>query len=133
MKRRNIMLVALCLLAAPSAAPAQDWAQAKRVEVDLANFKYTPNRIVLRHGQPYVLHFVNQAHGGHNFVARTFFESAHVERADGSKVAAGEVDLDGGESLDVRLVAPASAGIFPVRCSHFMHEAFGMKGQIEVQ
>ncbi|WP_116090131.1 cupredoxin domain-containing protein [Sphingomonas crusticola] len=123
----------LLALATPTITSAQDWGRSKRIEIDLANFKYTPNRILLRHGEPYVLHFVNRASGGHDFAAKTFFAAARISPADSRKVAAGRVQLAGGESADVRVVAPAAGAIYEVHCSHFMHETFGMKGEIVVQ
>jgi uncharacterized cupredoxin-like copper-binding protein len=126
------MLAGLALvLALPTAAHAQD---GKWIEIGLANFKFVPSHIVLHAGQPYVFHLVNQAKGGHNFVAPEFFRAARVETADRVKITGGEIDLGGGESTTVRLIAPRPAGtIYKVRCSHFMHEAFGMKGDIVVQ
>ena len=130
---KNLVTFALLVLAPITAASAQDWRKAKRIEIDLANFKYTPSRIVLRHGQPYVLHLVNRASGGHDFAAKPFFSAAQVNAADRAKLSGGKVQLSGGESADIRLVAPTAAAIFEVHCSHFMHDTFGMKGEIAVQ
>lgn len=130
---KRLIPFAALTLGLPAAAPAQDWAHAKRVEIAMANFNYTPNRILLNHGEAYVLHFVNRAKDGHNFVAPAFFSSARINPADSKKVFAGEVELDGGQGVDVRIVAPAAGAVYPVHCSHFMHKAFGMKGQIVVR
>ena len=124
---------ALLALSPITGASAQDWSKAKRIDIDLANFKYTPSRIVLRHGQPYVLHFANRASGGHDFAAKSFFASAQVKASDRAYLSGGKVQLAGGESRDVRLVAPTAAAVFEAHCSHFMHETFGMKGEIAVQ
>lgn len=128
------MVVAGAMLLCAAAAPAQDmgWSDAPRVEVDLANFKFVPATITLHHGQRYVLHLVNQASGGHDFVAREFFAAATIDPADRAKIAKGEVELDGGDSADIRVAAPTAPGSYPVHCSHFMHAAFGMKGTIVV-
>ena len=119
-------------LALPAAASAQNWKMAKRIDIDVSDFKYTPNRIVLRHGQPYILHFVNRARGGHDFTAKSFFSAAQINPGDRAKAYRGKVQLSGGQSADIRLVAPAVA-IYEVHCSHFMHDTFGMKGVIAVQ
>lgn len=126
------MIGAAMLFAA--AAPAQDagWSDAARVEIGLANFKFVPATITLHHGQRYVLHLVNQASGGHDFVAREFFAAATIAPADRAKIAKGEIELDGGDSADIRVTAPAAPGRYSVHCSHFMHAAFGMKGTIVV-
>ena len=111
-------------------APAQT--APERVEIDLSNFRFTPATITLRHGQAYVLHFVNTAKGGHDFAAKAFFDAATVAPEDRAAVAKGEIELRGGQSADVRLTAPA-AGTYEAHCSHFMHSTFGMTGKIVVQ
>lgn len=116
------VLLAL-LLIAPAALSAQEPA----VEVQLSNFKFTPNRINLHSGQSVTLHLVNTAHGGHNFAAPEFFAAAsHVS----GPVSHGSVDVAGGRSVDVTLT-PAR-GTYRLRCTHTMHTAFGMTGSIVV-
>jgi uncharacterized cupredoxin-like copper-binding protein len=121
-------------LFAVGAAPIQDasWSDTSRIEVALANFKFVPSTITLHHGQRYVLHLANQASGGHDFVAPEFFAAASVAPEDRDKVTKGEIELGGGDSVDIRLTAPAAPGSYKLRCSHFMHAAFGMKGTIVV-
>jgi len=128
---KSFLLSAAALFAlASSQAPAQG--AAERVEIDLSNFKFTPDAITLQHGLPYVLHFVNQAKGGHDFEARAFFDAASVAPEDRAAVAKGKVERGGGQSVDVRLTAPA-AGTYEAHCTHFMHSTFGMTGKIVVQ
>jgi len=133
--RTGLSMVAMAIaLAAPAAAAsAPDWSKATRIDIAMANFNYTPSRIVLRHGEAYVLHFTNAAKGGHDFTAKSFFSAAHVVGTDAARTLSGTVALHGGESRDIRLVAPAIVGIYQVHCSHFLHESFGMKGEIVVQ
>lgn len=119
--------LALLVLAAPAAAQSPE-----RIEIDLSNFKFTPSTITLRHGQPYVLHFVNTAKGGHDFSAKAFFDAASMEARDRARVARGEVDVRGGQTADVRLTAP-TPGTYDMHCSHFMHSTFGMTGKIVVE
>jgi len=132
--RKTTLFLASCLLLASTSGSAQtpDWAHARRVDINLANFKFTPATITLRHGQPYVLHFVNLSSGGHNFVARQFFAAAAIAPQNDAVVKSGAVALHGGETADVRLVAPA-AGTYEAHCSHFMHSTFGMTGSVVVQ
>ena len=101
------------------------------VEIDVSNFKFVPATIALQHNRAYVLHFVNENGGGHNFVARTFFAVATVAPEDRRLVTNGAVDLSDRETLDVHLVAPA-AGRYEAHCSHFMHSTFGMTAAIVV-
>jgi uncharacterized cupredoxin-like copper-binding protein len=125
------ILSAVALLAL-AGAPALAQSSAQQVEIDLSNFKFTPDSITLQHGQPYVLHFVNQAKGRHDFEAGAFFDAASIAPADRAVVAKGKVELRGGQAVDVHLTAPA-AGTYEAHCTHFMHSTFGMTGKIVVQ
>lgn len=103
----------------------------QRVEIEMSSFKYTPSTITLKHGQSYVLHVVNRSDGGHDFVAKAFFAAAQVAPEDRRLIGKGEVELQGGAAVDIRLTAPAP-GRYEVHCSHFMHSTFGMKAEIVV-
>jgi len=119
----------LALLGAQSAssqAPAV-------VNVQLANFKFTPKDIVLNHGQPYVLRLTNVSDGGHDFVAESFFDAASVAPADRRLVAEGGVEVPSGQTLEIHLTAPAAAGSYKLKCSHTFHKTFGMSGMIVVR
>lgn len=120
------LLMALVLGAIPTAAFAQP---ATPVTITLSSFKFDPATIRLRHGQHYVLRLTNSAGGGHNFSAPAFFAAARVTA--GAPVRKGTVDVDGGTTVTIDLIAPA-AGSYPVRCTHFLHTGFGMKGVIIV-
>lgn len=125
--------VVAILLGAGIAQAAQvppSWEAAKKVDVVLSDFDYSPKALQLQQGQAYRLHFVNQGSGGHNFSAPDFFASARLDPADAAAITKGKIEVPEGESRDVRLV-PA-AGSYKVRCAHFMHSAFGMKGSITV-
>jgi uncharacterized cupredoxin-like copper-binding protein len=122
-----LALAALC----PSGTRAQLPA-AQTVTVELSSFKFTPSVLTLQHGTRYRLHLVNRAKGGHDFEARAFFENSTVAPQDQGKIERGKVDLGGGDIVDIRLV-PNVAGSYRLRCTHFMHGAFGMKGTIVVQ
>jgi plastocyanin len=128
--RRSILFSALLAAFAGGAATAQTAPQTFTVE--MSNFKFNPSTLTLTRGHSYVLHFVNGASGGHDFVAKEFFASATIAPEDRGKLKNGEVELSGGESADVHLVAN-SPGTYKSHCSHFMHSSFGMKGQIIVQ
>ena len=128
--RRSILFSALLAAFAGGAAAAQTAPQALTVE--MSNFKFNPSTLTLVHGRSYVLHFVNSASGGHDFVAKEFFASAAIAPEDRNKLKNGEVELSGGESADIHLVAN-TPGTYKSHCSHFMHSSFGMTGQIIVQ
>lgn len=121
---------ACALLLAPALVTAQP--APRTVEITLSSFKYTPPEVTLEHGRPYVLHFVNSANGGHDFVAKEFFAAGTLSDADRKRLGDGEIELKGGASADVSFVAPAP-GRYPFHCSHFMHSTFGMKGALLVR
>jgi uncharacterized cupredoxin-like copper-binding protein len=129
---RSLFLTALAALAlaAPSAAQP-NWGQPARVTVSLSSFKFAPQTIRLRAGQPVILHLQNTGSGGHDFSAPAFFKAAAVRPQDAGKVEGGSVDVGGRESVDVALVP--RAGTYPLRCTHAFHTMFGMKGSIVVQ
>jgi plastocyanin len=124
-------LLALAVLAA---APASVQAQAPQpvtVSIIMENFKFEPNILQLRAGVPTVLHLTNNASGGHNFTAPEFFASARIAPASQALVHNGVVEVPKHSSVDV-VVTPA-AGQYPLKCSHTLHAAFGMKGTITVR
>ncbi len=127
--KRGLLLAMLGVASmAPAATP--DWQQAELVQVTLSNFAFTPAALHLRKGQAYRLHFVNAGSGGHNFSAPEFFKAAQVDPGDAGTLHDGTVDLEKGEAKDVRLVP--TAGSYKIKCTHFMHTTFGMKGSIDV-
>ena len=119
-------LALLALLALPTVTAAQP--AARTIEISLSNFDFTPSTIRLRAGEPIVLHLVNTAHGGHNFAAPEFFAAAS---GVSGPVTSGKVELHGNQTVDIRLT-PAR-GHYHLRCTHTMHTAFGMSGEIEVE
>lgn len=121
-------LLAVAVAAAPS-GPSRD--QVMQVDVVLSNFAFTPATLRLHHGQAYVLRFINRGSGGHNFAAPEFFAAARIDPASVDALSKSRIELKKGEIRDVRLV-PA-AGTYKVKCTHFMHTAFGMKGSISVE
>jgi len=114
------------LLALPAAAAAQP--AARTVEVQLSNFDFAPNAIRLRAGEPIVLRLINSGRGGHNFAAAEFFTAAS---GVSGPVSEGKVEVAGHSSAEIRLT-PAR-GRYRLRCTHLMHTAFGMAGEIVVE
>jgi plastocyanin len=102
------------------------------IEVHLANFKYSPQPIVMEAGKAYELRLVNDAGGGHNFAAKSFFASARLDPRDRALIRDGKIEVGGDQTRTVRFTAPA-AGTYDVKCTHFLHQSFGMKGSIIVR
>lgn len=127
-----LALIATAVSAAfANAQPGADWADAKPVDITLSNFAFAPETLRLQHGRAYKLHFVNRGSGGHNFAAPQFFANARINPADAAAVGKGKIELKKGEARDVRLI-PAQ-GSYKVKCTHFLHTGFGMKGAIVVE
>lgn len=125
---KMIAYLALAALAITAPSSAQNPA---RVEIALANFKFTPSAIALKAGEPVTLHFVNNGSGGHDFTAPEFFKAATMEAATRAKLGKkGRIDLSAGETADVTLTP--KAGTYKVKCGHFLHAGFGMTGTITV-
>ena len=118
----------ILLLLSPAALSAQAPEVPRTVEVRLSNFDFSPSAISLPAGRPVVLHLVNEGGGGHNFAAPEFFAAAS---GVSGPVHAGKVEVGSHGSADVRLT-PAR-GHYRLRCTHSLHTAFGMTGDITVE
>ncbi len=116
-----------------TAQPSPVMAQAgpQQVEIVLANFSFTPSQIRLTAGTPVTLHLVNRGSGGHNFMAKEFFAAASMDAATRATLGKkGVVELAKDESIDITMIP--KAGSYKVKCGHFLHSGFGMKGTITV-
>jgi uncharacterized cupredoxin-like copper-binding protein len=103
------------------------------IEIQLANFSFTPKTIVLDRGQSYVLKLANVADGGHDFTARDFFAASAIAAADRHLVTDGEVEVPPGQVREIHLSAPGAAGKYQLKCTHSFHKMFGMSGSIVVR
>lgn len=125
-----LLLPAIALLMAPATLGVESGAP-KRVEVILADFSYSPQTIGLRPNEQVVLRLTNRGSGGHNFSAPEFFAKARLDPASAALVSKGKVEVGKGASVDLTLT-PA-AGRYKLKCTHFLHSGFGMKGEIIVE
>ena len=134
MRRVLMRPIGLILAGLGSMAGAQpaDWQTAPHIRVELSNFHFVPENIVLEHGRAYVLDIVNVASGGHNFAAPDFFRAAQVVPEDARLIEKGVIEVDGHSQRAIHITAPP-AGHFALRCSHFLHSGFGMKGELDVR
>lgn len=133
-RSRSFTVLAALILASSAGAQstADSWSNAHLLTIRLSSFKFEPSDIMMEHGQPYMLHLVNGSSGGHDFAGKEFFAQARIKPEDAAKVNGGRIDLGGGESVDVHLIAPPP-GTYKIRCTHFMHSMLGMTGRIVVQ
>jgi plastocyanin len=124
------ILVVLGLASSSVVAQAPDWLRASQVTVTLSSFQFDPATVHLHAGQPVVLHLVNGGSHGHNFSAPEFFAASQIRAQDQNLIRKGAVELSGHESKDIGVVP--RAGTYKLHCTHTMHSAFGMKGEIVV-
>ena len=128
MRIAPLMAIAFAALAVPAAT-----AQAPAiVNVQLANYKFTPKAIVLDHGRSYVLRLHNASGGGHDFTWPAFFAAASIAPSDRRWIQGGEVEVPPGQVREIRLTAPG-AGSYKVKCTHSFHKFLGMSGMIVVR
>ncbi|HEY5047406.1 MAG TPA: cupredoxin domain-containing protein [Rhizomicrobium sp.] len=115
---------------AEAASPGGSNAQS--VEVVMTDYKFTPNLLQFRANMPYRLRLVNNTGRDHSFDAPELFAAARIADDDQAKVNKGEIEVDGGQTVDVKFV-PQTPGIYKFQCSHFLHATFGMTGEAAVQ
>lgn len=128
--RNRFLVMALAFLAFAGEAPAHSTAL-PRMDIVLADFSYSPKTIRLNAGQKVMLRITNQGSGGHNFAAPDFFSGAQIDPATAPLVNKGKVEVKKGATVDLTLT-PA-AGRYKLKCTHFLHSGFGMKGVIVVE
>ncbi|WP_221793369.1 cupredoxin domain-containing protein [Aquisediminimonas sediminicola] len=131
------LLMASCL-ASTTATAAQTNTQeaatskAETLIVVLKDFSFTPSMFELRTGQPYVLHLINRGSGGHNFSAKAFFEAVSINPVSQNIVRNGKIEVAKGAEIELAFIA-MTPGTYKLKCSHFLHSGFGMKGRISIR
>jgi len=134
LRRRHLpALVLACALAAhfPAWAADIDWSKAKVIEISMGDdYKFTPDNLRLKRGQPYRLHFVNRGKDLHEFDAGQFLATATLGNPEVVEKDSTEVDINPAGEKDLLLV-PNQAGKFDFQCDD--HEVFGMRGTVTVE
>lgn len=123
----RLIWLAMMAIAMVSPGAAQEPA---KVDIVLADFSFTPRTVRLQAGQKTILHIVNQGSGGHNFAAPEFFSAANIDPASAALIRKGKVEVKKGAAVDVSLTP--KTGRYKLKCTHFLHSGFGMKGEIVV-
>jgi plastocyanin len=129
MKSATVLVFALAALSPTGGALAQTSAP---IAITLTDYAFAPGTLDLKTGTAYQLHFVNNGSKGHNFSAPDFFAASQIAPEDMAKVKNGTVELANGSAADIT-VTPGRAGTYAFVCTHFMHRAMGMHGEITVQ
>src|SRR5437588_5403056 len=125
-----VATAALSIRLQADTASAIDWSKAQTVEIRMTEYRFIPDRLTLRHGQPYRLHLVNVGKEGHDFTAPDFFQSAIVEHTGACNDSRSSVFLQPQQTTDIYLVAQ-NAGLFASRCAD--HDWAGMTATIVVE
>lgn len=127
------------LLVGGSLAVAQAGDEVKTLSMSAQEFRFVPNTVTVRVGQPIRLVLTNKGTMSHEFVSPIFKASKDVQilsqgiRVESDEV--GEVEFARGKAVTVELT-PTKAGRFEFWCAEKaggkLHRDLGMKGTIVV-
>jgi uncharacterized cupredoxin-like copper-binding protein len=120
-----------------SRANGADWSKTETVTVKLSEFRFEPPSLVFQEGVPYRLVFLNIGERTHTFVSEGFFKAIGAQRLtfkDGEHVNPyfKSVEIASGAERELYFV-PVREGAYPLECSVFLHDTFGMEGQITIR
>jgi uncharacterized cupredoxin-like copper-binding protein len=130
----KILILAALAIAAPAVAQKPNWTKGTAVSIVMTNRGFVPERIVMKRGATYILHFRNRSDRTHNFAAGTFFKYARVSPADQAWVTKNEVQLRPGEAATIHIIAPDTPSArYDYRSTRIEDAASNMKGAIYVR
>ncbi|MEI9928355.1 MAG: hypothetical protein WDN44_12490 [Sphingomonas sp.] len=124
----RLLPILLLLAAAP-----HEGARAQTVEVDIANFKFTPSIVALTQwARPMCSTSSTEPAAGIISPPRLFSRLPRwrPQTAPGSSTARSR--WPAAQTVDVHFTAPAP-GSYDIRCTHFLHAGFGMTGKFVVR
>ena len=118
-------------------ADAADWSKAETLKIDLAEFSYSPETLVFRLGQPYILNLVNTGSLPHRFVAKEFFRAVAARRLLYTDAESSYPALDGvalkPQEMKTLYFVPILPGDYHVSCDRPLHGLLGMTGRILIE
>jgi uncharacterized cupredoxin-like copper-binding protein len=132
MNRYRAAIAGLLLIVATDASAADAPPARQDVQIMMSNFSFAPEMLRLQRNTTYVLHLKNDASGGHAFSSPGLFAAVMVAPEDRGKIIEGKVEVPAGQTVDI-VVTPMNAGTYPIVCTHFLHQSFGMRGQAVVE
>ena len=114
-----------------------DWSRAETIAVTLSEFKFGPARLSFRRDVPYRLRLRNTGAKDHTFVSASFFKAIAAGKlvsAEGKKTVPylASIAVPPGAEKELFFV-PVRAGTFGLTCTLFLHETFGMEGEITIR
>lgn len=120
------LVIALGACSTPPTARVQQIAQppgeGATLTVQLSDFAFEPDHLRLR--------LVNDSGGDHDFSAPAFF-AASILQTGSSVPPDGGIEVAAHQTVEIALV-PKMPGTYPLECTHFLHDLFGMDGTIEI-
>ena len=125
-------IAAIGLVITTNAVAADAPAAHQDVQIVLSNFSFAPSMLRLQRNMSTTLHLKNTASGGHAFSSPELFAAVAVAPEDAGKITGGKIEIAAGGSVDIT-VMPMTAGTFPVVCTHFLHQSFGMHGTAVIE
>ncbi|MGQ0569588.1 MAG: cupredoxin domain-containing protein [Armatimonadota bacterium] len=121
--------------AQPSQPATKASAKVRTVAIVLREFKFVPNAITLKVGQPVALRLTNQGTMEHEFISPDLFRGALSVAVSGGEFEEGEVHVARDATVTVRLT-PTRTGTFRFWCAEKyrgkLHRDLGMRGVINV-
>jgi uncharacterized cupredoxin-like copper-binding protein len=132
MKCGRVAILGIFLAIAGHASAADAPPGHQDVQIVLSNFSFAPNMLRLQRNMPTTLHLMNSASGGHAFSSPELFAAATVAPEDRVKIVGGKIEVPAGQTVDIT-VTPTTAGTYPIVCTHFLHQTFGMRGQAVIE
>lgn len=109
-----------------------DDTKAEVVSVTLSSFAFSPELIELKPETDYVLELTNSSSGGHSFGAPEFFEAVTIKAEQKALICKGRIEVPKGETVSLHFKT-AGSGKYKLKCTHFLHNGFGMNGDIIIR
>jgi uncharacterized cupredoxin-like copper-binding protein len=132
MKCSRVAIPAIVLAFATHAFAADAPPAHQDVQIVLSSYSFTPNMVHLQRNIPTTLHLMNSASGGHAFSSPELFAAVTVAPEDRAKIIGGKIEVPAGQTVDIT-VTPTNPGTYPIVCTHFLHQSFGMRGQAVIE
>jgi plastocyanin len=112
-------------------AAAIDWSRGETLRIIMVNYRFLPDRLVLRRGVAYRLRFVNRSkREWHEFTAPAFLRSVALGNPKALDAAHSELAVPPGAIREL-YVMPRASGRWRFYCSD--HDWAGMEGRITVK
>ncbi len=115
---------------------AANWSKARDITIVMSEYKFSPADPIFQADRPYRLILRNNGERSHTFVSEGFFKAIAAQKLVSS---AGSVATPAIETIEVApgeekqlYFIPVTRGTYPVECSVFLHNTFGMEGEITI-